>query len=574
MSLLDLLTERAEAALAKAGAPGAPALVQLAGKAEFGDYQINGVMAAAKQLKLPPRTLAAHVVQCLDLAGIAQRVEIAGPGFINLYLDPQFLAQRCAAALADVRLAVTLPPAQNIMVEYSSPNLAKEMHVGHLRSTIIGDVLARVLTFLGHRVVRANHVGDWGTQFGMLVAYLVDMQQEQASALQLNDLEVFYRNAKVRFDESAEFAQRARDYVVKLQGGDPDILALWREFVDISLTHCEQVYQRLGVTLTRAHVRGESAYNDDLPVVLADLKACGLLQENDGAQLVYLPEFRTPDDKPMGVIIQKKDGGYLYTTTDIAALRYRHRVLALERVIYVVDARQSQHFQQLFLVCRRAGFIPQQMQLEHVAFGMMLGDDGRPFKTRSGGTVKLIDLLTEAEARAYALVAQKNPDLPEDARRRIAHAVGIGAVKYADLAKHRTSDYVFSWESMLAFDGNTAPYLQYAYTRVQSLLHKAGDSVEQNGAAIVISEPAEHQLALALLQFEDVLKRVADTCQPHHLCQYVYQVATLFSRFYETCPILKSDSSARASRLQLARLTARALHTGLDLLGIEVVDAM
>ena len=406
----------------------------------------------------------------------------------------------------------------------------------------------------------------------MLTAYLVETSHAGDAELQLSDLETFYRNAKVRFDESEDFANRARDYVVKLQGGDQDVLKLWEQFVDVSLKHCEAVYQKLNVGLKREHVRGESSYNDDLPVIVEELRAASLLTEDDGAQVVFLEEFRTQEDKPMGVIIQKKDGGYLYTTTDLGAVRYRHKTLNLDRVIYVVDARQSQHFAQMFSICRKAGFAPDSMKLEHVGFGVMMGDDGKPFKTRSGGTVKLIELLQEAEERAFALVTEKNPDLPEAERRDIAAAVGIGAVKYADLSKNRMSDYIFNWDTMLAFEGNTAPYLQYAYTRVQSVFRKA-DGYDAN-AAIVITEPAEKHLAAALAQFEDTLQAVVDGCYPHYLSQYLYNIATLFSRFYEACPILKSEGEVRASRLQLSALTAKTLKTGLDLLGIKVLDSM
>lgn len=572
MSIQQLLDARLQAALAAAGAPGAPAILQPSSRPEFGDYQANGVMAAAKAARQNPRELAQKVVAALDLHGIASKVEIAGPGFINIALDPAFLAERCRLALQDNHLAVPRPAAQRVMVEYSSPNLAKEMHVGHLRSTIIGDALARVLEFLGHEVMRANHVGDWGTQFGMLTAWLVESGNADNVALALADLEGFYRNAKVRFDESESFADLAREYVVRLQSGDPEVLALWRKFVEVSLDHGQEVYDLLGVGLRREHVRGESAYNDDLPRVVADLEQAGLLVENEGARVVYLEEFRTQDDQPMGVIIQKKDGGYLYTTTDIAAVRYRHRELQLKRVLYVVDARQSQHFQQMFLICRRAGFAPEDMQLEHVAFGTMMGDDGKPFKTRSGGTVKLVELLQEAQERALALVEQKNPQLDGASKQQVARAVGIGAVKYADLSKSRTSDYVFNWDTMLAFEGNTAPYLQYAYTRVQSVFRKVDDWNAQ--APLLIQEPAEHQLAVALCQFGDVVHAVADGAWPHHLCSYLYQLATLFSRFYEACPILKSEGAVRDSRLQLAALTARTLRTGLDLLGIDVLDEM
>lgn len=573
MTLNQLLHDKLAAALIAAGVPDAQPLLQPASRPEFGDFQANGVMAAAKQRKMNPRELAQQVIDKLDLAGIASKIEIAGPGFINITLAPDFLAKRLDTVLDDARLGVrSVTEPQRVMVEYSSPNLAKEMHVGHLRSTIIGDTLARVVEFLGNNMVRGNHVGDWGTQFGMLTAYLVETRQAGKADLELSDLETFYRNAKIRFDEDPVFADTARNYVVRLQGGDADVLKLWEQFVDVSLAHCEAVYRKLGVGLTRADVRGESAYNDDLPVIVDELAAKNLLSEDDGAKVVYLDEFRNHDGDPMGVIVQKKDGGFLYTTTDLGAVRYRHKVLNLDRVIYVVDARQSQHFQQMFTICRKAGFAPEAMSLEHVGFGTMMGDDGKPFKTRSGGTVKLIELLDEAEERAYALVSEKNPDLPEEEKRKIAHAVGIGAVKYADLSKNRNSDYIFNWDLMLAFEGNTAPYLQYAYTRVASIFRKV-DRFDA-GAPLLITEPAEKQLALMLAQFSDVLNEVARTCFPHLLTQYLYQVATQFMRFYEACPILKSEGATQASRLKLARITADTLKTGLGLLGIEVLESM
>ncbi|QLI83252.1 arginine--tRNA ligase [Chitinibacter fontanus] len=572
MTISQLLAQRVEAALAAAGAVGAPAVIQASSKPEFGDFQANGVMGAAKAAKTNPRELAAKVVAALDLAGIADKVEIAGPGFINIHLAPAFLAQRLEAARNDEALGINKPAPQKVMVEYSSPNLAKEMHVGHLRSTIIGDAIARVLSFAGHDVQRCNHVGDWGTQFGMLVAYLVETRQSGDADLELADLENFYRKSKVRFDEDAAFADTARNYVVKLQGGDPEVLALWKQFVEVSMHHCQAVYDKLGVGLDLAAVRGESAYNDDLPVVVSDLKAAGLLEESQGAQVVFLPEFKNPEGEPQAMIIQKKDGGYLYATTDLAAIRYRHRTLDLKRVVYVVDARQSLHFQQLFTLSRKAGFAPADMALEHVAFGTMMGEDGKPFKTRSGDTVKLVELLDEAVERAYALVSSKNPDLAEDTRRSIAQAVGIGAVKYADLSKNRTSDYIFNWDTMLAFEGNTAPYLQYSYTRVASVFRKVGD---YNAAAeIVITEPAEKQLALQLAQFDEIIASVSDTCQPHQLCGYLFNLAQQFSRFYEACPILSSEGAVRDSRLAIAALTARTMKAGLSLLGIAVLEEM
>ncbi len=572
MTLLELLSARVQAALAAVGAPDAQPLVQPAARPEFGDYQANGVMSAAKALKTNPRQLAEQLVAALDLQDIASEVSIAGPGFINVKLSDAFLAQRAQAALADEALGVKADHPQTVVVDLSSPNLAKEMHVGHLRSTIIGDSLARTLDFLGHQVIRQNHVGDWGTQFGMLTAYLIESGGADDAGHALDDLEDFYRKAKVRFDEDAAFANRAREYVVKLQGGDEQVLALWRRFVEVSLSHCEAVYQRLGVNLTRADVMGESAYNDDLPQVVADLRAKGLLTEDQGAQVVFLEEFKNKEGEPAAYIVQKQDGGYLYATTDLAAARYRHKVLHADRSLYVVDARQGLHFQQMFTLAKKAAFVPAEMQLEHVAFGTMMGEDGKPFKTRSGDTVKLIDLLNEAEERAFALVSDKNPTLDEGDRRRIAHAVGIGAVKYADLSKHRTSDYVFNWDTMLAFEGNTAPYLQYAYTRVKSIFRKL--DTRDTAAPIVLTEPAEHALALALAQFADTVQAVSRDACPHYLCGYLYGLATQFMRFYEACPVLKSEGAVQQSRLQLCDLTARTLQTGLGLLGIEVLEAM
>lgn len=574
MTLLQLLSSRFEAALAAAGAPDAQALVQPAGKPEFGDYQVNGVMAAAKRLKMNPRELAQKVVDSVDVAGVIDKMEIAGPGFINLHLSTAWLGAHVERAHADAKLGVPQQAPKKVMVEYSSPNVAKEMHVGHLRSTIIGDALARVQAFLGHDVQRANHVGDWGTQFGMLTAYLLEVRSTEHTdaAIALNDLEAFYRKAKQHFDEDPAFATRAREYVVKLQSGDPEVLALWRQFVDISLSHCEAVYRKLNVQLGRGDVRGESAYNDDLPVVVANLRQQGLLTEDQGAQVVFLDEFKNKEGEPLACIIQKSDGGYLYATTDLSAVRYRHTQLNLDRVMYVVDARQALHFQQIFTIARKAGYAPAGMQLEHIAFGTMMGEDNKPFKTRSGGTVKLIELLEEAEERAYQLVTDKNPALADAARRDIASAVGIGAVKYADLSKHRTSDYVFSWDSMLAFEGNTAPYLQYAYTRIRSIFGKGAMFDPQ--AAVVLTEPAERALALQLAQFGDSVYTVARDAVPHLLCLYLYQLATQFMRFYEACPVLKSEGTVQQSRLKLCDLTAKTLAAGLDMLGIKVLEAM
>lgn len=577
MNIQALLSEKVSQALIAAGASAdCEPQVRQSAKVQFGDYQANGVMAVAKKLGMAPRQLAEQVLSHLDLSGIASKVEIAGPGFINIFLDPAFLAENVSSALKSERLGVAQPQAQTVVVDYSAPNVAKEMHVGHLRSTIIGDAAVRTLEFLGHKVIRANHVGDWGTQFGMLIAYLEKQQQENAGEMALADLEGFYREAKKHYDEDEAFAERARSYVVKLQGGDEYFREMWRKLVDITMSQNQLTYNRLNVTLTRDDVMGESLYNPMLPGIVADLKAKGLAVESEGATVVFLDEYKNKEGEPMGVIIQKKDGGYLYTTTDIACAKYRYENLHADRVLYYIDSRQHQHLMQAWTIVRKAGYVPDSVPLEHHMFGMMLGKDGKPFKTRAGGTVKLADLLDEALERARRLVAEKNPDMPADELEKLANAVGIGAVKYADLSKNRTTDYIFDWDNMLAFEGNTAPYMQYAYTRVLSVFRKADiDESTLAEAPVVITEDREAQLAARLLQFEETLTVVAREGTPHVMCSYLYDLAGLFSGFYEHCPILSAESEeTRNSRLKLALLTAKTLKLGLDTLGIETVERM
>ncbi|EAP7713837.1 arginine--tRNA ligase [Salmonella enterica] len=577
MNIQALLSEKVSQAMIAAGAPAdCEPQVRQSAKVQFGDYQANGMMAVAKKLGMAPRQLAEQVLTHLDLSGIASKVEIAGPGFINIFLEPAFLAEQVQQALASERLGVSQPTRQTIVVDYSAPNVAKEMHVGHLRSTIIGDAAVRTLEFLGHHVIRANHVGDWGTQFGMLIAWLEKQQQENAGDMELADLEGFYRDAKKHYDEDEAFAERARNYVVKLQSGDTYFREMWRKLVDITMTQNQITYDRLNVTLTRDDVMGESLYNPMLPGIVADLKAKGLAVESEGATVVFLDEFKNKEGDPMGVIIQKKDGGYLYTTTDIACAKYRYETLHADRVLYYIDSRQHQHLMQAWTIVRKAGYVPDSVPLEHHMFGMMLGKDGKPFKTRAGGTVKLADLLDEALERARRLVAEKNPDMSADELEKLANAVGIGAVKYADLSKNRTTDYIFDWDNMLAFEGNTAPYMQYAYTRVLSVFRKADiDEQALASAPVIISEDREAQLAARLLQFEETLTVVAREGTPHVMCAYLYDVAGLFSGFYEHCPILSAENDAvRNSRLKLAQLTAKTLKLGLDTLGIETVERM
>ena len=637
MNLYQTVEREAQAAFAAAGIADSPVVLQPTKNAEHGDFQINGVMGAAKKAKQNPRELAQKVAEVLADNAVIESAEVAGPGFINLRLRPEFLAQNIQTALNDARFGVAkTDKPQTVVIDYSSPNLAKEMHVGHLRSSIIGDSISRVLEFMGNTVIRQNHVGDWGTQFGMLVAYLVEQQKDNA-AFELADLEQFYRAAKVRFDEDPAFADTAREYVVKLQGGDETVLALWKQFVDISLSHAQAVYDTLGLKLRPEDVAGESTYNNDLQPVVDDLAQKGLAVEDDGAKVVFLDEFKNKEGEPAAFIVQKQGGGFLYASTDLACLRYRVGTLHADRLLYVVDHRQALHFEQLFTTSRKAGYLPEDVKAEFIGFGTMMGKDGKPFKTRSGDTVKLVDLLDEAINRAEQVVKEKNPKwqltteledglkkissltnsdnlknklkynlenkkleitlendvvyhLPIDKidkivrgaeeytdtalsdAEKIARVVGIGAVKYADLSKNRTSDYVFDWDAMLSFEGNTAPYLQYAYTRVQSVFRKAGEW--DATAPTVLTKPLEKQLAAELLKFEDVLQSVADTAYPHYLAAYLYQIATLFSRFYEACPILKSEGATRNSRLQLAKLTGDTLKQGLELLGIDVLDVM
>jgi arginyl-tRNA synthetase len=539
-----------------------------------GDFASNLALMLAKPAAMKPRDLAEKLVAALPAEAQINKVEIAGPGFLNFFQNSDALAQRLEAALTDSKLAVRKSsPSQRVVVDLSSPNLAKEMHVGHLRSTIIGDAVARVLEFLGDSVIRQNHVGDWGTQFGMLLAYLEENPAVAENGL--SDLEQFYRAAKKRFDDSPGFADRARELVVQLQAGEENCLRLWHRFNDISLSHCQKVYDRLGVKLSMADVKGESAYNADLPGIVETLKEKGLLSESEGAQCVFMDEFKNAEGNPLPVIVQKAGGGYLYATTDLAAMRYRSQQLQADRVLYFVDQRQALHFQMAFEVARRAGFVDAGMQLEHMGFGTMNGADGRPFKTRDGGTVKLIDLLDEAEDRAYNLVKGKNPELSENELRSIARAVGIGAVKYADLSKHRSSDYSFNFELMLSFEGNTAPYLLYAYTRAASIFRKLGRGIEEIDGQISLQTEAEQALGGKLAQFAELLNSVAEKGTPHLLCNYLYDLAGLFSSFYENCPILSSeDEVLRNSRLRLAALSGRTLKQGLELLGLQPLERM
>ena len=542
-----------------------------------GDFATNLALMTAKPAGKNPRELAQLICQHLPQSAFIEKTEIAGPGFINFFVADNALTDQLEAAYVDPDLNVTKTTSpQNIVVDYSAPNLAKEMHVGHLRSAIIGDSVVRTLEFLGHNVIRQNHVGDWGTQFGMLLTYMERLQQQGGEiSMELHNLEKFYRAAKKCFDEDESFSTRARELVVLLQSGDAHCKELWQQFIDISLAHCQETYDKLGVSLSRSDVKAESSYNDDLQNVIDDLTQQGLLVEDNGAQCVFLDQFKGKDGDPLPIIVQKTGGGFLYATTDLAAIRYRKNVLKVDRVLYFVDARQSLHFQQIFTLAKKAGFATHAMSLEHMAFGTVMGEDGKPFKTRSGDVAKLADLLDEAQQRAYDLVKQKNPDMDQAQLKIIGDVVGISAVKYADLSKTRTSDYTFSFDSMLSFEGNTAPYLLYAYTRVASIFAKAGVAADSIEGEIILNSEQEKVLGNKLMQFNDAVNNVAAKGLPHVMCSYLFELAGAFSSFYEACPILiAEDQAVKNSRLKLAALTAKTLQQGLSLLGIKTLERM
>ena len=618
LSVLNTLTERLRVALEKAfpeaaaaRASGASLDPQLApaSKPEFGDFQANGALALARPLRQQPRAVATAIVEQLAadpaFTALCLPPQIAGPGFINLTLRPEAVVAEVASRLADSRLGVPLvgaaaagiqapsPPAEPVIVDFSSPNIAKEMHVGHLRSTIIGDALARVLEFRGHSVLRLNHVGDWGTQFGMLITHLKQVAPEAlttADAVDLGDLVAFYRQAKQRFDEDEAFQTTAREEVVKLQGGDPVSLKAWGMLCDQSRREFQKIYDRLDIRLSE---RGESFYNPYLAAVVADLEVTGLLVTDEGARCVFLEGVSGKEGKPLPVIVQKSDGGFNYATTDLAAIRYRFAAApagdGARRVIYVTDAGQASHFAGVFQVARRAGWIPDDGRLEHVPFGLVQGEDGKKLKTRAGDTVRLKDLLDEAVDRADADLRRR---LAEEGRhedeafiRHVATTVGLAAVKYADLSQNRTTNYQFSFDRMLALQGNTAPYLLYAVVRIAGIARKGveaagagalgSDPGEYGGdAALLFSEPQEWALVRHLLGFDAVIAEVEEELLPNRLCTYLFELSQVFNRFYDQVPVLKAPPEARASRLALCRLTADTLKLGLGLLGIPTLERM
>lgn len=565
----------------------APAFAAVAGGAcdpivrptEHADAQANGALALAKSLGLAPREVAQKVLDAAgDLSDMLQSAEIAGPGFINLVFTDAFISEQLAVALGTPSLGVhSASQPHTVTLDYSSPNVAKEMHVGHLRSTVIGDALARVLSFVGHTVVRENHIGDWGTPFGMLIEHLIDLGEDNAaSELGMGDLNGFYQQARQKFEESDDFKGRARHRVVLLQGGDVDTLSYWQTLVNESTRYFNKVYAQLGVLLTDDDLAGESMYNNLLPVVVERLSGAGVLETSDGADVVFVDGFTNRDGDPLPLIIRKGDGGYNYATTDIACVIDHVERVGAKTSIYVVGAPQAQHFQMLEAVSRKAGLLPDDCVINHVAFGSVLGSDRKMFKSRSGDNVKLGELLDEAVERAAAAVAEKNPDMPADERAGVARMVGIGAVKYSDLASDRIKDYIFDWDRMLAFEGNTAPYMQYAHARICSIFRRAEiDRESVRSTTIDLLDSRERELAIRILRFDSAVWEMVDTLSPHKLCTYLFELASDFTSFYEHCSVLKAETNEiRMSRLALCDATARTMAQGLNLLGIEAPEQM
>jgi arginyl-tRNA synthetase len=566
-----VLLERLQAAFDTV-VPGADPVLRASDRA---DFQANGALPLAKEVGRPPRQVAEEVVAAAVLDDVCSMVEVSGPGFINLTLSDAFVAAQVAALSADPRLGVAAAIPETIVVDYSSPNVAKEMHVGHLRSTLIGDALARVLGFLGHDVRRENHIGDWGTPFGMLIEHLVDVDgAAQAESFSVRDLNEFYAAARRQFDSDPEFAERCRRRVVLLQSGDDETLHLWRIFVAESMRHAAEVYELLGVLLTPEDVLGESFYNPLLPVVVSELDEKGLLVEDHGALCVFPEGFENRNGEPLPLIVRKSDGGYGYPATDLASVRDRTGRIGATRIVYVVGAEQSLHLRLVFAVSALAGYLPDEAAAVHVGFGLVLGTDGKQLASRGGGSERLIDLLNEGIDRAAAALKERSSDLSPERQAEVAHALGIGAVKYADLSTERVRGYVFDWDRMLAFEGDTGPYLQYAHARVRSIFRRAGVAPPAPGAAPLLGEPPERALALHLLRFGAAVEATAETWSPSKLCTYLFELATSFTTFYEACRVLVDDDAVRVSRLGLCDVTARVLELGLSLLGMEAPEQM
>ncbi len=560
-----------------AGRPGATDVDPVVRPSDRADAQANGALPLAKLIGTNPREIAQRVIDAGVLADVCSNVEIAGPGFINLTFSEEFLARQLRQIAAADRLGVQpAEHARKVVVDYSAPNVAKEMHAGHLRTTVIGDALVRMLEFQGHEVIRENHIGDWGRPFGMMIEHLLDIGEDVAAVgLEQGDLDGFYKAANAKFAESEEFQERSRERVVMLQAREPDTIAIWQRLVDMSNDYFNLVYRKLDVLLTDDDLAGESKYESLMPEVYERLDTAGLLTESDGAQVVFVPGFTNRENEPLPLIVRSSTGAFMYATSDLACVLDRTEHIGADLLLYVIGAPQAQHLQMVFEVSKMAGWLLPPAEAVHVGFGNVLGDDRKMLRSRSGDAVKLIELLDEAVERAEAAVAEKSPDLDPDERSAIARMIGIGALKYADLSTDRIKDYVFDWDRMLAFEGNTAPYLQYAHARICSIFRRAGvDRATVRGSGVDLGTEQERTLAKRLLAYPTALDETLAVYSPHKLCTYLFELAQDFTSFYEHCPVMRADEPLRSSRLALCDVTARTLEHGLGLLGISAPTSM
>ncbi|CAL4042843.1 arginine--tRNA ligase [Buchnera aphidicola] len=576
MNIKKLISIDIQNALINSGAPkNSDPLICRTVNLNIADYQSNAAMKIAKILKIDPYQFAKNVILKIKKRDMYHNIKTAKPGFINIVLNRDWLSKNLEKALYSSRLGISVVHPKNIVVDYSSPNIAKEMHIGHLRSTIIGDATVRIIEFLGHKVIRSNHLGDWGTQFGMLIAYIKKDKNISISEITLSDVEILYQKSKKKYDTDPTFAKLSRKCVVELQKGDPYHQNIWKKLIDITVSCNSKIYKKLNITLKNRHIMGESSYKNMLPDIITDLKKKGIAIKNKGSLVVMLENKKNKHGKPMGVVIQKKDGGYLYSITDIACLKYRCEVLRADKILYYIDSRQHQYLLQIWEIAKKAGYVPPNVVLEHHMFGMILSDNKRPFQTRTGNTIKLSLLLTEGINKAKKIIKNKNPYFSEEKICKLAHIIGIGAIKYADLSKNRMTNYIFNWKDSLSFEGNTAPYIQYAYTRIMSIFNKLQTPPLSLKGNIILSEKFEIELALCLLQFEEKIIHAADKGTPHIICNYLYKLAGIFSSFYENCTILFPEKTEiSTSRLKLSFLTARTIKIGLDLLGIQTIHYM
>ncbi|QCI15926.1 arginine--tRNA ligase [Buchnera aphidicola] len=543
-------------------------------KTERGHYQINNLIKIANELKLEPDKLSKIIILNIKNKYMYQKITFSKPGFINFFINHHWISEELEKIFISHRLGINYVPSKNIVIDYSSPNIAKEMHIGHLRSTIIGDVIVRALIFLGHNVIRANHIGDWGTQFGMLIAYLEEKNLKNNN-FSLIELENFYCKAKKKYDDDKLFAEKSRKYVVKLQNGDEYCCTIWKKLVSVTMIENYKIYKKLNVTLKEQDTMGESLYRKILPGIVEDLKNKKIAIEKNGSTIVFLKEFKNRLGESMGVVIQKKDKGFLYSTTDIACFKYRYQKLHADRIIYYTDSRQNQHLIQAWTIAKKANYIPQNFLLEHHTFGMMLSQNKRPFKTRDGNTIKLSKLIDEAIERATNIIKNKNPNLSKRKLIKLANIIGISAVKYSDLSKNRHTNYIFDWDKMLSFEGNTAPYIQYAYTRIISIIKKSTIPINQLKQKTILTKKSEINLAIKILEFEEIVLLISEKGTPHIMCKYLYQLATCFSTFYEECSVLFAKKiKICKSRLKLSILTAKTLKKGLNILGIKTIKKM